>query len=158
MSNDKKHLRKHLFVDPKVQGALVTRVAVYWVVCLFTMTVMLLCWNMLTGPARMPWTHLDNMWFHYGPALIASLLLVPLVMIDIVRVSNRFAGPLLRLRRLMRDLAAGKPVEPIHFRNNDFWQEIAEEFNAVAARVQGSSASPTPEEEEPELVGSADAS
>ena len=47
------------------------------------------------------------------------------------------AGPLVRLRRSMRALARGEHVEPIKFREGDFWQEFAEEFNAVAARVQG---------------------
>jgi len=35
------HLRKQLFVDPKVQGTLVVRVVFYWVVCLITITLML---------------------------------------------------------------------------------------------------------------------
>ena len=40
---NKKQLRKHLFIDPKVQGALVLRTVLYWVVCLMTITLMLLC-------------------------------------------------------------------------------------------------------------------
>jgi hypothetical protein len=142
---DKKSLRKHLFVDPKVQGALVARVITYWAVCLVTITLMLLCWRIVTGPARMFYTHLDDMWFQYGPAVIASLLLLPLVIVDIIRLSNRFAGPLVRLRRSMRALARGEHVQPIKFRQGDFWQEFADEFNAVAARVQGerSKAEPT---------------
>jgi len=129
-------IRKQLFVDPKVQGALVLRVLLYWAVCLVTVTLMLLCWSIVRTP-RLFYTHLDDMWFHYGPALIASFVLLPMVMIDIIRVSNRFAGPLVRLRRSMRALARGEHVEPIRFRQGDFWQEFAEEFNAVAARVQG---------------------
>ena len=127
--------RKQIFVDPKVQGALVFRVIAYWVVCVMTIAIMLLCWRMLTGPARMPLTHLDDMWFHFGPALIASFILLPLVIYDIVRISNRFTGPLFRLRRSMRELAAGKDVKPIRFRQGDFWQDLAEDFNAVARRV-----------------------
>ena len=96
---NKKHLRKHLFVEPKVQGALVLRAVLYWVTCLITITLMLLCWRILTGPARMFYTHFDDMWFHFGPAVIASFVLLPLVIVDIVRLSNRFVGPLLRLRR-----------------------------------------------------------
>jgi signal transduction histidine kinase len=92
---------------------------------------------MLTGPARPPWKHFDAMWFHYGPALIASILLLPLIVVDIVRMSNRFVGPLVRLRRSMRQLAQGEHVEPITFRDDDFWKEFADEFNAVLARVQG---------------------
>ncbi len=129
-------MRKRLFVDPKVQGALVVRVGFYWIVCLITLTLMLLCWRILTGPARLFYTHFDDMWFNFGPALIASFVLLPLVIVDIVRLSNRFAGPLVRLRRSMRALARGEEVQPIRFREGDFWQEFADEFNAVLARVQ----------------------
>ncbi len=138
-----KSLRKQLFVDPKVQGALVWRSILYWCVCLATVTLMLLCWRILTGPARLFYYHFDDMWFYYGPALIASLVMLPLVVIDIVRLSNRFTGPMLRLRRSMRALTRGEHVAPIRFRDNDFWQEFAEEFNAVAALVQGRTNDPT---------------
>ncbi|MFH1919301.1 MAG: hypothetical protein ABIP48_05365 [Planctomycetota bacterium] len=163
-----KRIRKRLFVDPKVQGALVMRVLLYWVVCLITIMLMLLCWSVLRTP-RIFYTHFDDMWFHYGPALVASFVLLPMVIVDIIRLSNRFTGPLVRLRRSMRAMARGEHVEPIHFRENDFWQEFAEEFNAVVARVQGEtrqldSASQTvaakaPQEAEPEEaepVGAAD--
>lgn len=145
-----KQARKQLFIDPKVQGALVLRVALYWVVCLMTLTLMLLCWRILTGPARMFYTHFDEMWFHYGPALIASFLLLPLVILDIVRLSNRFAGPLVRLRRSMRALARAEDVRPIHFREGDFWQEFADEFNAIRDRVERLSCPPEPPKEQEE--------
>jgi len=135
MSNTKT-MRKHLFVDPKVQGALLLRVIFYWFVCLLTIALMLLCWRIVTGPAQLFYTHLDEMWFQYGPACVASLLLLPLVIVDVLRFSNRFSGPLLRLRRSMRQLAQGEDVEPIEFRDGDFWKEFAQEFNAVVARVQ----------------------
>lgn len=132
-----KSIRKYIFVDSRVQGALVARVALYWVLCLLTITLLLMCWQIIAGPARLFYTQLDVMWFHYGPALIASLIVLPLVMVDIVRVSNRFVGPMLRLRRSMRELARGERVEPLEFREGDFWQEFAMDFNAVVRRVQG---------------------
>lgn len=134
---DKNRMRKHLFIDPKVQGALVTRVVLYWVVCLITISLMLLCWRILTGPARMFYTHFDDMWFFYGPALVASFILLPLVIVDVIRLSNRFAGPMVRLRRAMRELARGEEVAPIKFREGDFWQDFADDFNALLTRVQG---------------------
>ena len=152
-------MRKRLFVHPKAQGALVVRVLLYWIVCLITITLMLLCWSVLRTP-RMFYTHLDDMWFHYGPAMVASFLLLPMVVVDIIRLSNRFAGPLLRLRRSMRALARGEHVKPIHFREGDFWQEFADEFNALLARVQGETHLTEPpcerdEWEDPEPVGAA---
>jgi hypothetical protein len=155
-----KRMRKRLFVEPKVQGALVARVLLYWFVCLITVALMILCWNVVRTP-RMFYTFFDDMWFRYAPALLASFALLPMVIIDIVRLSNRFAGPLLRLRRSMRALARGEHVEPLHFRDGDFWQEFAEEFNAVVARLEreGRAAPPKQEAEEPEereLIAAAD--
>lgn len=156
--SDKKQMRKHIYVDQKLQGSLIVRVVLYWVVCLISITLMLLCWQVLSGPPRPFRIHLNKIWFQYGPALVASTLLLPLVIIDIVRFSNRFVGPLLRLRKSMRQLAQGEQVEPIEFRDTDFWQEFADEFNAVAGRVQTQSTdtgyySPLLEEEEPVAVG-----
>jgi hypothetical protein len=153
MDNNNKALRKKLFVDVKVQGALIARVIVYWVLCLFTIALMLLCWDIVTGPARVFYLHFDDMWFFYGPAAVASLLLLPLVIVDVIRVSNRFVGPLLRLRRSMRALARGNDVEPIEFRNNDFWHDFADEFNAVRARIIQLSAEVEAKKENEEPLG-----
>jgi len=131
-----KHPRKQLFVDPKVQGTLLARAVIYWLSCLATITLMILAWRIVTGPARVFYTHFDDMWFHFGPALVAALLLLPIALVDIVRVSNRFAGPLYRVRGGIRRLTQGLPVEPMQFRDNDFWQELATEFNALARRVE----------------------
>ena len=146
--SQKKSIRRQLFVDPKIQGTLVVRVIVYWVVCLITVTLMLLCWRILNGPARMFYRHFDDMWFFYGPALIASLILLPLVILDVVRLSNRFVGPFMRLRCSMRALARGEHVAPIKFRQGDFLMEFADEFNAVAALVQDKTPPPQPEHDQ----------
>jgi hypothetical protein len=128
--------RRQYFVDPKVQGALILRLIGYWGVTVITTTAMVLCWRLVTQPPKSLFSQIGDMWVFYGPALISSLLLVPLIVIDCVRMSNRFAGPLYRLRRCMRDLGAGLPVPPIHFRDGDFWIEVADEFNAVSAKFQ----------------------
>ena len=135
MANEERK-RRQLFVDPKVQGALILRVALYWVVCVVTITLMLLCWRIVTGPARPFYTHFDDMWFHFGPAVVASFLLLPLVIYDIVQMSNRFCGPAFRLRRSVRALSRGEHVHPISFRDGDFWPEFAQEFNTLLARFQ----------------------
>ena len=150
---DKKALRKHLFVDRKVQGALIARVVMYWVLCLLTIALMLLCWDIIAGPARMFYLHFDNMWFFYGPAAIASFLLLPLVIVDMIRISNRFVGPLIRLRRSMRALARGEYVEPLEFRGIDFWYDFADEFNAIRARILQLSAENESKIEDEEPLG-----
>jgi hypothetical protein len=132
----KRAIRRQLFVDAKIQGALMLRVILYWATCLVTITLMLLCWRILTGPARTFYQHLDEMWFSFGPALLGSLILLPLVIVDVVRLSNRLVGPFVRLRHGMRALARGEHVESIRFRQGDFWREFTDEFNAVVARTE----------------------
>jgi hypothetical protein len=74
----------------------------------------------------------------FWPAFFASALMLPLLMLDIIRVSHRFAGPMIRIRKALRDVAEGKTVEPIRFRFGDFWCDVAEDFNRATARIRES--------------------
>ena len=127
--------RRRHFIDRSVQGALMLRAALYWGCCLLIVTIVLLVWQLVTGPARIFYLQFDGLWFRYGPALVISLCLLPLVLVDVVRMSNRFAGPAYRLRRAMHQLANGEKVAPVAFRQGDFWKEFAEDFNRIAARL-----------------------
>jgi hypothetical protein len=130
-------LRRQLFVDPKVQGAILLRAAGYWFLSLAIMALLLFDWQILVNPGQPFYAHFNNMWHWYGPvAGIATLILLPLTAFDSVRLSNRFAGPVFRLRRELRRLAAGEQVKPIKFREGDFWQDLADEFNAVNQRIE----------------------
>ena len=149
MSSNKR-LRKHLLVDPAVQGSLIMRIVLYWALGLTGMTLMLLLWRMLAGPPRAFHSQFDEMWFYYEPALIASALLLPLVIMDVLRFSNHLVGPLLRLRQSMRALAQGEYIEPVEFRGGDYWTELAVEFNAVRVRVLASGTTAEVQHEEQE--------
>jgi hypothetical protein len=133
MSTEK---RKRLFVDSKIQGALVLRVTEYWISCLLVIAAMLVVWRIFTNPPRLMHTHFIDILFDYGPAVVMSLLLLPLAILDVLRLSSRFVGSFLRLRRAMHQLAQGEHVGLIGFRKGDFWQEFAEDFNAVVARLE----------------------
>jgi hypothetical protein len=132
----KSYKRRQKFVDRQVQGSIVLRTATYWVLCMFTLSLMLFVWQILTSPAEPFLLHLKGMWHQYGPVAIASMLILPILIIDIVGLSNRFAGPIYRLRRSMRQLADGEPVKPFKPRDNDFWIDFADDFNRLLARVQ----------------------
>ena len=91
--------RGRIFVDPQVQGALIVRVMMYWMYCLLSVTLMLACWTILHDRPVSSSQMFQMIWDRGAPAVIASFLLLPIVMVDCVRASNRVAGPLLRLRR-----------------------------------------------------------
>jgi hypothetical protein len=128
----KKNLRKRLFVDPKLQGAVVARVVLYWFGCQFMTAVLLYGIKVAAGGAHIT----DDMAVFYRCAFFSTVGFLPLVVYDIVRFSHRFAGPMLRYRRAMHDLGRGEHVEPLGFRDGDFWQGLATDFNAVLARIE----------------------
>ena len=111
--------RSQLFVDRKVQGAMLWRAMLYWCYAMLTIMASIVSWRILVHGVAQPFnTHLTDL------------------LNDMSRQTNRFAGPLFRLRNEMRRLSRGEKVLPVHFRDNDFWHEMAEEFNAVVARVE----------------------
>ncbi|MGC4003441.1 MAG: hypothetical protein QM811_10025 [Pirellulales bacterium] len=108
----------------------------YWIAVLTTIGILMVSWGMLTGPDRSPGELLEEIWNEYRLPLVAAVLVLPLMIGDVVRVSNRFVGPIYRLRRGLHSLAAGEPLKMMQFREGDFWKDLADEFNAVAARIE----------------------
>jgi len=128
--------RRTIFlVDREVQGALMLRIIAYWLFCLLSISLMLICWNAFVGPSRRFIDLTSDLYFRYGPALSATLILLPIVMMDVLRISNKFVGPVMRLRQGLADLAEGRPAQPLNFRDDDFWRDLATDFNRAAAHV-----------------------
>ena len=126
-------LRKRLLVDYRVQGALIARVLLYWVLCLVGVQIIRV---ILCGVSLILNLSLSDTWNLWISELLASLLFIPLVVCDLLRVTNRFVGPMYRLRREMHRLAQGEPTAPLAFRTGDMWNEFADAFNAVRAHVE----------------------
>ena len=141
------------FVDRQVQGALLVRTFFYWLFCLLSVVLMIVCWNVYSGPPRRFVDLFLDLYRHYGPALAASLLLLPFVLADVVRTSNRFVGPVVRLKTALEELADGRPAQPLNFRDDDFWRDLATQFNRAAARVSRDATERTrPTEEMPQAA------
>ncbi len=93
--------------------------------------------QVFTGGFERPLTaHLDEIWSRYAPLTIVFLVMLPAFIFDLLKLSHRFTGPVAKLRRALDELAAGKPVAPIRFRQHDFWQDAATNFNTIAARLE----------------------
>ncbi len=130
--------RKRLLVDTRVQGALILRMLLYWFFCVVVVGLIMLCLDVVNGPvgAMFNQFRFESLWAQYGAFVIASVMILPVLLADTILTSNRFAGPLYRVRRSMRALAAGEKVQPVQLRKKDLWPDVAEEFNAVLAYVE----------------------
>lgn len=130
--------RKRYLVDPQIQKSLLLRAVCYWCGCVLAIGMLLMVYNALTGPPRpfLEFFNDDWLWEQHGIILVGAALTLPLLLIDVLRTSNRIVGPIHRMRRSMRALAAGEYVQPIEFRGADYWQGVADEFNEVAQYVE----------------------
>ena len=128
--------RSRLFIEPRMQGLLVFKILLYWVNGFLTIGLLLAAWSVFTDMPATSSELITNMWKSVGPALFASIFLMPLIVLDCIRWSNRYAGPMVRLHQSMAKLADGQTVEPLKFRDGDLWSEMANEFNRIAARLE----------------------
>ena len=125
-----KNKRKRLFVDKEVQSALARRIAFHWMVFVFVTFVLIgFLQTCVETPTLLPSEIFKTFIANNAMSLLIAFALLPVFVYDLIQVSNRFAGPMMRLRTALSDLAAGKPVKPLNFREGDFWGEVAENFN-----------------------------
>lgn len=132
--------RIKLLVDKQVQGALARRIVFHWCVffvlcllCLFTLE------YFLGDPTLTFGGHMQVLWQKYAFFVLLMLCVVPSFVYDSLKLSNRFAGPMVRLRDSLRSLADGEQVAELKFRDGDFWKDVSSEFNRIVRRAKTSS-------------------
>ena len=65
--------------------------------------------------------------------MVASAVLFPIVIFSSIRFSNRFVGPMVRVRKTLHQLAQGETTPIRAFRQNDFWSDTVDDINEIAA-------------------------
>jgi nitrogen fixation/metabolism regulation signal transduction histidine kinase len=79
-------------------------------------------------------------------AMLSSLIVLPVLLYDLTKHTNKFAGPVYRLQKAMQDVAAGKSIAPIEYRDGDYWTGLAEAFNGMLARLEAAQSHPQDDE------------
>ena len=129
--------RARSFVDPEVQGGLLRKIAIHWTLLFVVNALALVIWVRMFEQPEIGWgATFGDCIRRFLPFFVITVLLIPAFIWDTLKITNRFAGPILRFRAAIASAARGQAVEPLHFRNNDFWQEIADDFNGLVNRQQ----------------------
>jgi hypothetical protein len=134
--------RRKLFVDRAVQGSLLRRVALHWALYFTCLVIFLGIFYVLKSQATSQPMSLDDFFQDHMITFAVLLALVPLFLYDTLKLSHRFAGPMVRLRNGLRDWADGKEVGAIKFRQRDFWAELADYLNQAVERSKHDSEEP----------------
>lgn len=137
MSNQQKNeRRKQFWVDPKLQGALVWSAVVHWTVILLSVATVLFLAAALSD-LNAPVTAVTNMMSAYLiPVVLVSLFLLPIIVIDTIRQSNKLVGAVPRFHHAMQRLADGESTSPLIVREGDYWKGMADQFNRIALRLE----------------------
>lgn len=127
--------RQLTYVDRKVQGTLAKRLIIHWCLFFLVVTFFSLAIEWLSDPFTTFHNLLTQAWDNHSPFLLVTLVLVPVFIYDAMRLSGRFAGPVFRLRRTIRKITeTGRPVK-LRFRKDDFWKDLAVDFDRMVMRL-----------------------
>ncbi len=128
-------LRQQVWVDQSVQGVLVGRVVLYWFCAILYVGIGSACFQYNQNPewtlAKHAFVLFDQMW----PWLPTVVLVLPLAIYDVVRVSNLFVGPIYHLRKHFGALRQDIACAPLTFREDDYWCDLAAPINDMQAEI-----------------------
>lgn len=127
--------RKQNYVDSHVQGSLLRRIIMHWLSFFLVCSLTIVLVQTLIGDPHTPlMDRLSTQFGEFKFFAIVMAALLPAFMLDTIRFSNRFVGPIGRLRRHLRELGDGTSSK-CEFRGSDFWRDMANEFNVVVERI-----------------------
>lgn len=132
--------RKRIVVDGDVQGAVVHSLLVHWAFffgAAFTAAAAMHFFQ--TFPNDTPRSFGDLLaavWQKNAMVFVVLLAMMPIFVRDMLKISHRFVGPIVRIRNGLKQLADGDRMQEIELRTNDHWKDLAEVVNRIAARIR----------------------
>lgn len=132
-----KNNRSKYLVDNKVQMALVRRIMFHWLVFMVLLLSLVLTAELfLCAPGTSLIDSCKATLQKNSLILVVMATLLPTLLYDTIKVTHRFAGPIARLKNSLSALADGKQVDEIKLRKDDFWLDLAADFNRVVRKLQ----------------------
>lgn len=129
--------RTRVVIDPTVQWALARRLTYHWVTFFALLIGISASLRVLFDLVDYSFVEACNRAFmEQVPQITIMVLVLPMFLYDSLKMSNRFAGPMYRVRKSLERMAEGIAQPVIKFRDGDFWLEVATQLNAVRERLE----------------------
>lgn len=129
------HRRKRLLVADEVQHLLLLRVTMHWVLFIVATCMVLALWIYCIDMPMASAAERHTAFLRISiPLLVCSLVTVPVFVYDIAKLSNQFAGPITRIRNSLARYLEGGKIDPVSLRKNDYWHNLAADFNRLVNR------------------------
>ncbi len=129
-----KHLRLKKLINWTVQGPIVTRLMVHFLAynaaTLFLLLVVYGVKSSLAVIADSPAsTEPITFWQQASPVLICMLVMMPFMVWDLMKLTNRIAGPLYRFESLLKEFGTTGKLKPAILREGDLLTDYQNQFN-----------------------------
>lgn len=155
-------LRQTFWIDRSVQGVLIGRVVLYWSIGILYVGLGSAFFQYYQHPDWAFGQHAGKLFEQFWPWIPSLILFMPLVIHDVIRTSNLFAGPIHRLRMHLAELIADPNCRPLTFRDDDYWQDLVAPVNQLQNEIRvlrlalesAGSSDVAPEEAKPQPVAS----
>lgn len=120
--------RWRLIAHTGIQGGLILRMLIYWLI-----------FQGIGAGAVILLSYLSSGAVSAAGCLMAStaatFLVLPILVLDLVEFSNRFAGPVHSLANRLVALSEGKRSYELKLRKKDFYEELVIPFNRIRANI-----------------------
>src|SRR5947209_4299916 len=111
--------RSRIWIDG-FQSRLYFRVIAYWLIAVISVWNFLFVWRLVEEGKGDPLEQFTRYCVELYPVLICFAVLVPFFAWDAVRFAHRLVGPLVRIRKAVRSLAAKEVLRPIQRHAGDY--------------------------------------
>lgn len=135
-----KHLRLKKMINWTVQGPIIGRLLAHFL-CYNAATLFLLLtvWGIKSALASIadkpsvpePMTF----WQQAGPVLVCMAVMTPFMVWDLMKLTNRIAGPLYRFETLLKEFNANGTLKPAVLRDGDLLVDFQKHFNEFAMKL-----------------------
>ena len=136
--------RKKLFVNREIQGRLLARTALYWVLYHAVLWMAMFFYRyaehrgaVMAGGEPRPFSDLYGQFLHEHQSMwLCAFAILPIVLWDLLKFSHRVVGPLVRFQRTLESLTAGQAVQEVRLRNGDLLFDLQTTFNQYLASLR----------------------
>jgi hypothetical protein len=128
--------RSKKLIDAEVQSALIRRLCFHWCLFMVANVLAMAMWvKFFEAPAE-DWNAYVRLCIErLLPLTLVSIAILPAFLRDTIKLTNRFAGPITRLRRTLAQIADGQTPKSLEFRDSDFWRSMANDLNRALSRI-----------------------
>lgn len=146
------HPRKRLFVNRDIQGRLLARTALYWVLYHAVLWMAMFFYRyaehrgaVMAGAEPRSFADLYGQFVHEHHSMwFCAFVILPIVLWDLLKFSHRVVGPLVRFQRTLESLTAGETVKDVKLRRGDLLFDLQNSFNQYLTSLRNLQASGEP--------------